>query len=298
MASLTATTHIPVNLLSVISRKEKSMGMIDTAESLSSADAAVSVKQDVQSDQKLSTTQATKMRERIEALATEREVWQDTVLARSNDILYSLIQRCYEVYLDLTSDKLDTKALRMGLKDYCNLKGYSFKDSTPLTAKVVRCVFGDRDRRRLSTYHTVIKVAVANKWAAQDLPAKIAEFGGVQEISLGKATGAITAKEKAKQAEKVVIGKTLASLTGEAVKEVCSTEKIGEQAVAILTQESDGSFTVHAITHSSAAVNAALAAYFSSNKEELKAVAAESNAKEEAASKQQLISKAAESIAG
>ena len=70
MASLTATTHIPVNLLSVISRKEKSMGMIDTVEDLSNADAAVSVKQDVQSDQKLSTTQATKMRERIEALAT------------------------------------------------------------------------------------------------------------------------------------------------------------------------------------------------------------------------------------
>jgi hypothetical protein len=87
MASLTATTHIPVNLLSVISRKEKSMGMIDTVEDLSNADAAVSVKQDVQSDQKLSTTQATKMRERIAALATEREVWQDTALARSNDIL-------------------------------------------------------------------------------------------------------------------------------------------------------------------------------------------------------------------
>ena len=44
-------------------------------------------------------------------------------------------------------------------------------------------------------------------------------------------------------------------------------EGFGEQAVAVVTQNSDGSYTIHCIVHSDGVVNAALASYFVANKD-------------------------------
>lgn len=207
------------------------------------------------------------MRQRIEALFIEREVWETTAYTRSNDMLYALIQKCYALYLDLTDGKGDVGAKKVGFKDYINSKGYTFKDSTPLTGKIIRCVFGDKDRRRLSTYHTVLRVAVANKWAVDDVPATIAELGGVQEISLGKPAGHMTPKEKANQARALVLSANLATVTSDKLAAQNNPEKMDEQAVAVVTQNSDGSYTIHCVVHSEGLVNAALAGYFGANKE-------------------------------
>jgi hypothetical protein len=206
------------------------------------------------------------MRQRIEALAIEREVWETNVYVRSNDMLYALIQKCYQLYTDLTDGKGDVGAKKVGFKDYINSKGYVFKDSTPLTGKIIRCVFGDKDRRRLSTYHTVLRVVVANKWVVADVPAKIAEFGGVQEISLGKPAGHLTPKEKAKEARDLVLATALATVSSDRLAAQNNPEKKGEQAVAVVTQNSDGSYTIHCVVHGDAVVNTALASYFGANK--------------------------------
>jgi hypothetical protein len=206
------------------------------------------------------------MRQRIEALAIEREVWETNVYARSNDMLYALIQKCYQLYIDLTDGKGDVGAKKVGFKDYINSKGYVFKDSTPLTGKIIRCVFGDKDRRRLSTYHTVLRVVVAQKWAVVEVPAKIAEFGGVQEMSLGKPAGHLTPKEKAKEARDLVLATALATVSSDRLAAQNNPEKKGEQAVAVVTQNSDGSYTIHCVVHGDAVVNTALASYFGANK--------------------------------
>ena len=207
------------------------------------------------------------MRQRIEALAIEREVWESTAYARSNDMLYMVIQKSYALYLDLTDGKGDVGAKKVGFKDYINSKGYTFKDSTPLTGKIIRCVFGDKDRRRLSTYHTVLRRAVAEKWAVEEVPAKIAELGGVQEISLGKPAGHLTPKEKANQARQTVLSTELAKVASDKLAAQNNPEKMGENAVAVVTQNSDGSYTIHCVVHGEALVNAALAGYFGANKE-------------------------------
>jgi hypothetical protein len=64
-----------------------------------------------------------------------------------------------------------------------------------LTGKIICCVFVDEDRRRLSTYYTVLRVVVSNKWAVADVPAKIAELGVVQEILVGKPACHLTPKK-------------------------------------------------------------------------------------------------------
>jgi hypothetical protein len=213
------------------------------------------------------------MYQRVEALAIEREVWQTGEYARSNDTLYGLIGKCKALHQELVTKADDTVAKRAGFDDFLNIKGLTFKSSTELTYKVIRAVFGDQDRRRLSTYHTVLRVAIKNGWTVGEIPARIAEFGGVQEISLGSASGQMTAKQKAEVAKSAVNGEVIATLKSEVLSQAFDPNHIGQKAVAVLTQQADGSFSVHAVVHNNTAVTAALAAFYSANKAGLKTVA-------------------------
>lgn len=208
------------------------------------------------------------MRDRIEALAIECEVWETTVYARSNEHLYALIQKCYGLYLELTTGA-DVGAKKGSFRDYINTKGYVFKNSTPMTAKIIRCVFGAKDRRRLSTYHTVLRRAVMEQWLLEEVPAKIAEFGGVQELSLGKPAGSLTPKQKAEQARRVVLSTVLATAASDKLAAQNNPEKAGEQAVAVVTQQADGTYTIHCVVYGDTLVNTALAGYFGANKAQL-----------------------------
>ncbi len=233
------------------------------------------------------------MRQRIEALANEREAWETTAYARSNELLYGLIQKCYALYIDLTNGKGDVGAKKVGFKDYINSKGYVFKGSTPLTGKIIRCVFGDKDRRRLSTYHTALRVVVDKKWALDEVPAKIAEAGGVQEMSLNKGSGGMTAEEKAKQALRVVGTNELGRVSSDKLAAQNNPEKNGDQAVAVVTQNADGSYTIHCVVHSEPVVKAALASYFGANKEQIAKANANAAAEQAKLTQEQLIANAA-----
>jgi len=231
------------------------------------------------------------MFQRVEALADKREVWETTHYSRSNAGLYSIFAECLALYRDLT-EGADVKAKKSGFTDYINLKGYKFKESSPLTLKVIRCVFGEKDRRRLSTYHSVLLVAVADKWDAMEVAQKISECGGVQEISVRKPSG-MTAKEKANAARNALMNQSIASLTSDAISKQFKTENVGDNAVAILTLNSDGTYSVHCVVRSTTAVNAALTSYFSANKEVLKGLQDQEEMQAAEADKAKLIANAA-----
>jgi len=211
-------------------------------------------------------------------------------------MLYGLIKECYVLYKELTAKTDGTRDKRRGLDDYISLKGFNFKESTPLSGKIIRCVFEGTDRRRLSTYHTVLRVAVAQNWKPEEFSKNITDFGGVQAISLGKACGAMTAKQKAEAAKEQVLSKVLAKASSDALSKTANPDGIGSKAVAVMTQEADGSFTIHAVVRSDTAVNAALAAYFSSHKEEIKVAVAQTNINAEIASREELIENAAQAV--
>lgn len=204
------------------------------------------------------------VRQRLEDLVVQREVFETTTLARTNQALYNLITECLSLYRDLT-EGIDLKAKKMGLQDFINFKGYVFKSSSPLSQKVIRCVFGDKDRRRISTYHTVLRVAISEKWALTEVASKITERGGVQEISVRKGN-ALSQKDKALTAQTALLNQSIATFNSEALISQHNSEFNEQQAVAILTQNQDGTFTVHCVVHSTTAVNSALSAYFNANK--------------------------------
>ena len=204
------------------------------------------------------------VRQRIEDLVIQREVFETSTLARTNQALYDLIRECLSLYRDLT-EGVDLKAKKIGLQDFINFKGYVFRPSAPLSQKVIRCVFGDKDRRRISTYHTVLRVAIAEKWALTEVATKITERGGVQEISVRKANS-MSQKDKALTAQTALLNQSVATIDSQALKSNRNSEFNEQQAVAILTQNQDGTFTVHCVVHSTTAVNSALSAYFNANK--------------------------------
>jgi len=173
----------------------------------------------------------TSMRQRLETLAIQREVWETTQLADSNGSLYQLIGDCKVLYSDLTSGE-NARVMKQGFNDYIRLKGYVFKSSSPLTLKVIQCVFGAKDRRRLSTYHTVLRVAIAENWKVEEVSQRITERGGIQEISLQRKEG-LKPKEKAEIARDVLMSQCIATLSSEALTASFNKESIDEHAVAL-----------------------------------------------------------------
>jgi hypothetical protein len=136
---------------------------------------------------------------------------------------------------------------------------------SPLSQKIIRCIFGEKDRRRISTYHTVLRVAIAEKWELAEVASKITERGGVQEISVRKAN-AMSQKDKALIAQTALLNQSVATIDSQSLKSNRNSEFNEQQSVAILTQNQDGTFTVHCVVHSTTAVNSALSAYFNANK--------------------------------
>jgi len=204
---------------------------------------------------------------RIDALAQKREDWQQNAYARSNQQLYSIIADCLALYQELTQGE-GVKARKEALADYIKSKNYRFKESTGLDAKIIRCVFEDKDRRRLQTYTTVLRVAISQKWTVDTLPARIAELGGVQEVSLHKSAG-MSKSEKAKKAKEVFLDDAIAVINSPELDAHVGAEKTGDSLVAVMTREENGSFTVHFVLTNTAVVDAALVAKFSASKDKV-----------------------------
>jgi hypothetical protein len=76
----------------------------------------------------------------------------------------------------------------------------------------------------------------------------------------------LSAKQKAEVAKSAVATAALAEFTSEAIAMQLDAANIGEQIVFVATQQADGKFVVNAVSNSTTAVNAALAAYYSANK--------------------------------
>jgi len=244
-------------------------GAIETAEVATVANVASVVNVAVQAAANTATAVAPSikysedMRARLSGLASEAANWEATVYTTANEGLYALMQKCYQLYKDLTNaSDTNLKYKKQGLSDYLAMNGMSAYNDKPLAQRIIRCVFGDRDRRRISTYNVALRVIIAENWAVEDVPAEIAARGGVQEMSMARKPGAMTAKQKAESVAAVVQQNVLGSVKTAATDAFVDEGKIGEKYAAVLTQEADGTFTLNCIVDNSAAVNAALAAYY------------------------------------
>lgn len=224
----------------------------------------------------------------IEQLAAEREQWQAT----SNEQLYALLQKCYSLYKSMEGEDASATALREELNAYITSKGYGFKKTTHTIAKLIRCVFGVEDRRRMSTYTIVLRTALERNVGVLDVVEFIRNEGGIESIRLGNTANSMTPKQKAQAAIQSVAEQTLGVVSSDAVGKLLDAGKIGTNTVLVGTWQADGSIVIRAVVDSDTALNAALASQYSVLKEAEKAQAAEKTAALIADAKQQAIAAA------
>ena len=217
----------------------------------------------------------------LDRLVLERESWEVNAFRTSNEQLYVLLQKCYQFYKSMSEATPEGVALRNGLNDYVNLKGYSFAKTTHTLAKIVKCVFG-ADRRRVSAYSIALKIALDKNIQVLDIPKFIRDAGGVEELRLDKSEGQASVKQKVIAAASEVGSSMLGVASGIQLATKLDGGKVGTQVVLIGTWQADGTVTVGAIVESDAVLNAALSSYYSVNKKKFEAVAREDKAANDA----------------
>jgi hypothetical protein len=207
----------------------------------------------------------------IDHLVDQRLHWENHELASSNDALYALLQHCYSLNNAMSGSDGTAKALRKGLANYIQDKKYLFKESSPLIAKIVKCVFGV-NRRRVNAYSSALRVAMSEKVAVMELPKFFKDQGGIEEVRRKATTGkAKTMKDKVELGRAVLDSEALAFITSDSLNASFSNQSLEEGVVLLATREDDGSFAVRRVVQSNSAVKSALAACSSVGEEKEKA---------------------------
>ena len=209
--------------------------------------------------------------EAIDQLISERQHWENHELANSNETLYALLQHCYSLNNAMSGSDFTAKALRKGLANYIQQKGYQFKESSPLITKIVKCVFGV-NRRRVNAYSSTLRVAIAERVAVMNLPKFFKDKGGIEEVRRQATTGkAKTMKDKVELGRAVLESNVLAKIQSDTLNKNFSNDSLEEGVVLLATREDDGSFAIRRVVQSNAAVKSALAACASVGQDKEKA---------------------------
>lgn len=210
----------------------------------------------------------------LTAIVNARKQWQQNAYTKSNDELYAVLAKCYSSYLLMCEDTVDAEVMRKQFDAYIIKSKIVFKKSTHKLVKIVKCVFGDTDKRRISTYGIVLRTALANNLASNQVADFIKQSGGVQEIKLAR-TQALTTKAKVEIAQQVVSNNDLGEFINSNLANELDASNIGKLVVFVATQQANGRFVINAATVNSAVINAALSAYYSKNKTTLANLATE-----------------------
>lgn len=218
--------------------------------------------------------------EALDRLIDTRKSWEQTELARSNQRLYSILQECYEIYQQMNGTDSIAKGCKTIFNSYCETAGYTFKSSTSLMNKIVRCVFGDcnGDRQRVSAYAQALKVAAEAKTLAKDIPTYIAKEGGVEQMRRKKSD------QTASKVSRVDIGKAaldkdvIARVKSDELDKVFDAAEYYDSVLMLATREPDGSFAVRKLIQNNSVIEKAFASLAPEINKEAKAKAPENRA--------------------
>jgi hypothetical protein len=197
----------------------------------------------------------------IDRLSSDRESWEASEFATSNDRLYGLLMTCYSLNNTMVGSDTTAKSLRKGLAAHIEQKRYTFTDSTPLMTKIVRCIFGV-DRRRVNVYASALRIAKEQKIGAMELPRWLKAQGGVEEVKRAPnaAKKAKTLQERVKEGSFILAEPTLGKVHTDALNAQFSTENLSEGVVLLATRDDDGGFSIRRLIQTDSVVKAAIAA--------------------------------------
>ena len=201
---------------------------------------------------------ATKLLASMEA---KRITWEQGAYRTSNLELYKVLADCLLFAGELTV--AESKQRSTALEAFFTERGYKYKKDSHIIARVVRAVFGNIDRRRISTYVLVLRQAQKSKVEATQLAQWIEDDGGIQEIKLARSATFISPTGKASIAKADFENlPVLAIAKSEQLSQLADAGYVGEDCVLIAEQLADGGFAIRALVRKEGAVNAAFTALY------------------------------------
>lgn len=198
----------------------------------------------------------------LASMEVNRITWEQGVYRTSNLELYKLLASClfFAGELPIAESKQRSAALEKFFKE----RGYKYKKDSHIIARVVRAVFGNIDRRRISTYTLVLRQAQKSNIEPTQLAQWIEDCGGIQEIKLSRSATFVSSTAKASIAKSDFVNlPVLAIAKSEQLTQLADAGFLGEECVFIAEQLADGSFAIRALVRKEGAVNAAFAALYS-----------------------------------
>ncbi|ARJ67052.1 hypothetical protein WV31_15935 [Magnetospirillum sp. ME-1] len=122
----------------------------------------------------------------------DRVDWENNELAASNRKLYSILSRCFDVYKQLAANPFLIKHV----DDLLTAKDIKATATLHPANKLMKLVFGDNDRRRVSAYATVMKAALEDeKKASANFAAWVNKKKGIEAIRTGNTAESSTTAE-------------------------------------------------------------------------------------------------------
>lgn len=201
----------------------------------------------------------------LRSIEAKRIDWEQGAYRTSNQALYQVLAEClaYSGELPVSMAKLRNAALATFYKE----RGYRYKEEAPLVTRVVRAVFGDVNRRRISTYSLVLRQAQKECIAYADLSSWIEERGGIQEIRLSRSSTFVSATQKASIGKMYFESKSdFGAVQSEFLSVEADPSYIGQACVLLAEQQADGSFHVREVIRNQSVLNAAYAALYTKQK--------------------------------
>lgn len=199
-------------------------------------------------------------------MENNRKQWEATAYRTSNQQLYAVLADCL-----LYGSELETaqaKERSAVLVDFFSARGYFVKKDSPLLTRIVKAVFGNVDRRRISTYSLVLREAQRQNIFAAKLADWIEDRGGIQEIKVSRSSTFISPKDKVETAKKTLSSlPNIGIVKSDELSLLADADFLGEECVLLAEQQADGSFFIKALTRSGSAVSAALTALYSAQKQ-------------------------------
>lgn len=189
-------------------------------------------------------------------LEAKRKNWEGSTYRVCNLELYGILAECLGYAGELTF--AESKLRNAAIEEFFKLRGYKYNAETPIVSRVVRAIFGNINRRRVSTYSLVLRQAIKESVSPLSLASWIEEKGGIQEIKLGHSATYVSPSDKADIGKsyfdsKVIIGNAKSEL----LSHIADAEYMGSPCVLLAEQMPDGSFDIKAVVRTMAALNAA-----------------------------------------
>lgn len=183
--------------------------------------------------------------------------WEDNQQRASNDVLYGLLDDCLNLYRD-------TQLFKDVRKNFLKLYDSKFakaKDGTSIMTKIVRVVFGTKQKNRNFGYARVLTIADKEMKPGQSLRQFIVSAGGIEEIRRSGTGQSAAQRQEAIEAAKTALEDSK-SLSANIKVDISSVDKEKNSdhnyRAALIREAADGTFSVVMVSKREAMVSSLL----------------------------------------